>query len=42
MVRNMPSGRNHWPDHLRLGQIFSFRLGMRTVIGSVNESYFVD
>jgi len=29
-------------DHLCLGQIFSFKLGTKTVIGTVNASYFVN
>jgi hypothetical protein len=32
----------HSPDHLCLGRIFSFKLGTKIVIGTVNISYFVD
>jgi hypothetical protein len=47
MVRGgAPSGvLDHPPsrsDRLCLGQIFSFKLGMTTVIGTVNASYFVN
>lgn len=45
MVRNrVLSGILDYPrsDCLYLGQIFSFKLGTRTVIGTVNTSYFVN
>ena len=32
---------NYWPDHLYLGRIFSFKLGTKTVIGTVSRFYFV-
>lgn len=42
MVRD-PSGVLDYAqtDRLCLGQIFSFKLGTRTVIGAVNTYYFV-
>jgi hypothetical protein len=45
MVRDrVPSGVLDYPrsDRLCLGQIFSFKIGTRTVIGTVNTSYFVN